>query len=319
VSDPLNSGISNLPFIGSILPTSSPEPIQLPGRLSYLHLPNLPSSTADLLFETLWSFLSSTTDPQFLSTLPRADVVDFDILSPQTIQVRAIWSSSPHPEGWRLNISSHEATRVEVGIFTEGDGQDKDEYALGGLRIILEENQDFEPTLFTFPHRHHILPLREELTTSLEPKYGSHPNLRTVIPIKGLVPPVNDTLDDETCGLHALYTLSKDVFVDKYQLAQLAQFESGGIKDLRGVWGETDLEEPSYNTHGWGSIVLIDIPKQEDVTSSLTVELPIHLRYLEPLVGGGNRTVDILPPEIFWACENTVEGTFTLSRTKLLT
>jgi len=116
---------------------------------------------------------------------------------------------------------------------------------------------------------------------------------------------LNDTLDHETCHLHALYTLSKDVFVDKYQLTELSQFQSGGIRNLRGVWGETDLEDPGYKTNGWGSIVLIDVASNE---KQLTLELPLHLRYLEPLEGGGTRRVDVLPPEIFWACENTVEG-----------
>jgi hypothetical protein len=102
-----------------------------------------------------------------------------------------------------------------------------------------------------------------------------------------------------------LYTLPKDVFVDKYQLAQLAQFGSGGINSVTGVWGETDLEDPTYKANGWGSIVLIELP---DHQVDLTLELPLHLRYLEPLEGGGKRHVDILPPEIFWACENTVEG-----------
>ena len=74
---------------------------------------------------------------------------------------------------------------------------------------------------------------------------------------------------------------------------------------MRGVWGETDLEDPNYKTEGWGSVVLIDVASSEE---ELTLELPLHLRYLEPLPGGGTRRVDILPPEIFWACQNTVEG-----------
>jgi PIG-X / PBN1 len=88
-----------------------------------------------------------------------------------------------------------------------------------------------------------------------------------------------------------MYTLSKEMFVDKYQLTQLAQFETGGIAALRGVWGETDLEDPAYKMKGWGSIVLVDIPDHTE--SSLTLELPLHLRYLEPVDGGGKTHVDI--------------------------
>jgi hypothetical protein len=299
----IGSKTSDLPFMGSILPTSSSDPIQLPGNLSYLHFSRLSSTTMDALFNTLSSLLSGT-DPSLLASLERADVIDFDIISSNTIQIRAIWASSPLSEGWQLDISSDPNTRIEVGIFSEATGEDKDEYALGGVRTILAENSDFEPTLFTFPHRHHIVSTAQ-LNTSLSPSYGSHPTLRTSLSRKLLQPPVNDTLSHETCNLHALYTLSKDVFVDKYQLTQLSQFQSGGIKNLRGVWGETDLEDPSYKTKGWGSIVLVDI---DQINSELTLELPLHLRYLEPLADGGYRHLNILRPEIFWACENTVEG-----------
>jgi hypothetical protein len=232
--------------------------------------------------------------------------MDFDIVSANTIQIRSIWGSAPHDDGWRLDISSHQTALTEVGIFGEERGEDKDEYALGGVRGILGVDSELQPTLFTFPHRNHILS-SVQLETSLLPAYGSHPVLRTLLPVTALQAPVNDTLDSESCKLHALYTLSKEVFVDKYQLAQLAQFQTGGIHQLQGVWGETDLEDPSYKTKGWGSIVLVDIVEQDQ--SEVTFELPLHLRYLEPQVGGGTRHVDILPPEIFWACQNTVEGT----------
>ena len=235
--------------------------------------------------------------------IQRADVIDFDVIYPRTIQIREIWASAPHGK-WQLYIPSQSDTLIEVGIFGEGTGEDKDEYALTGVRAILGEYKNFEPTSFTFPHRHHIHH-SNKLNSSLSPPYGSHPTLQTTLPKSALQPPLNNTLDYETCNLHALFTLSKEVFVDKYQLAQLAQFQSGGIKHLRGVWGETDLEDPSYKTKGWGSVVLIDISPTEE---ELTLKLPLHLRYLDPLEGGGNRHLDILPPEVFWACANTVEG-----------
>lgn len=268
----------------------------------------------DSLFETLWSFITPDNDLSpgtdgflQLASLVHADVIEFDILSSESLQIRALWSKPIHDNGWRLDIPAQEDTRVEVGIFEEGSGEDKDEMALGGLRAILGEDKDFQPTLFTFPHRHHILPSSGNVETSLDPAFGSHPVLKTILPMPTLQAPINDTLDHETCNLHALYTLSKDVFVDQYQLSQLAQFKSGGIEDLRGVWGETDLENPSYKTKAWGSVVLVDIPKVEK-PAELTLELPLHMRYLEPQDGGGKTPVEILPPEVFWTCENTVEG-----------
>jgi hypothetical protein len=270
----------------------------------------------DSLFKSLWSFLLPSTAPKpdteeflLLASLVHADVIEFDIPSPQSIQIRAIWSSSPHENGWRLDIPSDPNTRIEVGIFEEASGEDKDEMGLNGVRAVLGEDKDFIPTLFTFPHRHHILS-STGIQFVLDPSFGSHPVLKTLLPKSMLQAPINDTLDHETCNLHALYTLSKDVFVDQYQLSQLAQFKSGGIENVRGIWGETDLENPSYTTKEWGSLVLVDIPKLEegDAIHEMTVELPMHLRYLKPREGGGNQIVEILPPEMFWTCENTVEG-----------
>src|SRR5205814_10099852 len=97
-----------------------------------------------------------------------ADVIDFDLISSNAIQIRAIWASAPHDDGWRLDISSHANTRIEVGIFEEGIGEDKDEHALSGVRAIIGEYKQFEPMSFTFPHRHHILPSKG-LNTSLSP------------------------------------------------------------------------------------------------------------------------------------------------------
>ena len=297
------SELHNLPFIGSLLPDEY-KPIQLIDNLSYLHIQKLSSTHMDTLLQTLWSFLSGKTDPLLLPQLAHADVIEFDILPHSQIQLRALWSSAPHAEGWRLNITSYGDTRVEVGIFEKGSGEDKDEYALEGLRAVLDVHGDFEPTLFTFPHRHHVLK-SGEITTILDPAYGSHPVLRSQLPRSAFRGPVENTLDHESCQLHALYTLPKEVFVDKYQLAQLSQFKSGGIEDIRGIWGETDLEDPTYKTRGWGSVVLLDVSKSDNST---TLELPLHLRYLEPVDGGGKTQVDLLPPELFWACENTLEG-----------
>lgn len=250
--------------------------------------------------------MGPSTDSLLLAHLAKADVLDFEIVSATAIQIRAIWASAPHHDGWRLDLSAHEDAVIEVGIFGEERGEDKDEYALGGVRGILGVDKELQPTLFTFPHRNHILST-VQLITSLSPPYGSHPVLQTRLPAPALQPPVNDTLNSESCNLHALYMLSNEVFVDKYQLAQLTQFQSGGIRHLSGIWGETDLENPSYKTKGWGSIVLVDVVEQDQ--SELKLELPLHLRYLQPQTGGGKRQVDILPPEIFWACENPVEGT----------
>lgn len=288
----------------------SPDSIHLPGNVSYLHLQQLPFKTIDLLFDRLSELISPGSAP-LRATLAHADVIDFDILSPKTIQIRAVWASAAHPNGWRVEIPAWPDSVIEVGVFEEGRGEDKDEHALSGLRAIVGRNGGFEPTVFTFPHRHHIFP-SVPCRSLLDPTYGSHPKLRTTIPTQALHPPINDTLDHETCNLHALYTLSKNVFVDKYQLAQLAQFELGGIQNVRGVWGETDLEAPSYKTEGWGSIVLVDIARIDGSGNNLTLELPLHLRYLEPLEGGGNREIKLLCPEIFWACKNDVEGTFVI-------
>jgi PIG-X / PBN1 len=297
--------VQNLPLVGSILGGWNSKPIQLPTSLSYLHISTLPQPILDSLFECLWTILQPT-DPLLLAPLTKASVLELDIL-PSTIQVRAIWASAPHPDGWRLEIRSVPGTKTEIGIFQEESGGDKDEFGIGGVRAILGKDREFSPTLFTFPHRDHVLS-SARVISHLEPVYGSHPNIRTLLPASVLVPPVNDTLDHETCRLRSLYTLSKEVFVDKYQLSQLAQFHSGGIADVRGVWGEMDLEDPTYKTEGWGSVVLLDvaIPQEE---GELVLELPVHLRYLEPSNVGAYEALTLLPPRVFWSCQNSDEGT----------
>src|SRR5277367_3428276 len=112
--------------MGRLLPASSPDPIYLPRNQSYLHLGHLPSVIIGSLFETLWSILSSGTDQLLLASLAKADVIDFDIVSANTLQIRAIWVSAPHDDGWRLDISSHPNALTEVGIFGEERGEDKD-------------------------------------------------------------------------------------------------------------------------------------------------------------------------------------------------
>ena len=231
-------------------------------------------------------------------------MLDFEITSPFTLAIRGIWAAAPRKEGWHIDIPEG-GDRTEAGIFNEGIGEDKDEYALSGVRVVVGVDTEFQPAVFTFPHRHHILS-KHVLQTSLSPPYGSHPILQTILPPSALRPPVNDTLNHETCNFYALYTLSKEVFVDKYQLAQLAQFSSGGLQNVQGIWGETDLEDPSYKTKGWGSIVLINVTRTNPKS---TLELPIHLRYLGPQDGGGYRNTEVLPPQLFWACQNDAEST----------
>jgi PIG-X / PBN1 len=287
-------------FLDHILPTSLPSPITLPRDLSYLHIPTFPRPTLDSLLESLWSLLASSTSPFLLPQLAHASVLDFTIPSPHAISIRVLWPRAPHPDGWRFDIAPLGDARVEVGVFGRGVGGDKDEIAVEGFRAVLGVHDEFEPVVFSFPHRDHVL-RGERGVTVLEPRVGSHPVLRTKL--TGVNVP-NNTLDGETCELFGLYTLPKEVFVDKYQLEQLAQFKSGGILRVAGLWGETDLEDPAYMTPGWGSVLLIEVPRDAH-----TVEVPLHFRYLEPVPGGGYTPVDFVSPEIFWACENTVEGT----------
>ena len=117
-------------------------------------------------------------------------------------------------------------------------------------------------------------------------------------------PPVEDAY----CSAHAYLTLPRTIFADRYQLGDDLFLASKNLTVLRYMTQPVDLEAPEYTTAPWGSAVLLELsPPKGEQPEPWTAEIPLHLRYLAPGVGG-YRAIEIPYPAVFWACASE-EGT----------
>lgn len=158
--------------------------------------------------------------------------------------------------------------------------------------------RSLEPVLFTFASRHFQFPASYSLTT-VKPT-GLHPKLQLSIS-HSLKAPSKD------CTLNAYFTLPLGLFVDKYQLSSTNPqlLESLNIKRLRSFSGETDLEAPVWGSNLWGSTVLVEVDHLRSTEKAgLSVDLPLHLRYLEPRYNSSESEVRFALPSVFWACHS---------------
>lgn len=163
-----------------------------------------------------------------------------------------------------------------------------------------------EPTLFSFPSRHHPLLRQQNSTyaTSFVLPTGLHPTLRLRFP-SILSPPL------PSCALHTYITFPSYIFPDKYQLASANLLASKNLHAIRSLAGETDLEAPDWVIQRWGSSMLMELaPPTRSESSDFTAwnaDIPLHLRYLTPN-GGGQSDIQMPWPVVFWACP-AEEGT----------
>ncbi|RHZ48081.1 protease B nonderepressible form [Aspergillus turcosus] len=222
-----------------------------------------------------------------------ADSVDvnYDSIS-HALTVSGYWSRSPG-QGWTEQIKKHPAGthQVEVGL-------------LGVESAIEPEELKMEPTLFSFPSRHHPLPADATYTISFPAPTGLHPTLTISMPRASLKRP--PAPPDATCALHTYLTLPSWIFGDKYQLSTTDPLflSSHNLAALRAVSGETDLEAPDWFVSRWGSNWLLELatPRDSDNTpEEWNVTIPLHLRYLHPSESG-YRSATVPWPIVFWAC-----------------
>lgn len=166
-----------------------------------------------------------------------------------------------------------------------------------------------DPTLFSFPARHHSVskPDISSYSTGFLSPTGLHPTLRLTFPSLELEPP------SESCALHTYLTLPSTIFPDKYQLSSPLFLASKNLRSLRSVSGETDLEAPDWAIEKWGSAILVELATPLAGSRSNQgpwhADIPLHLRYLSPSASGV-ATTEIPWPVVFWAC-TAEEGTKT--------
>ena len=150
------------------------------------------------------------------------------------------------------------------------------------------------PALFAFPARHRALPFDNSFKCAYQQPTGHHPKLQ--IDIKPTKAPRDE------CSLHAHFVVPQPFFVDPYQLADDSIMKSMGIRHVRSIIGETDLEAPVWTKSKWGAAVVVDIETRGKESRSLKVEMPLHLRYMVPLEDEERTKASMPWPVLFWAC-----------------
>ncbi|GKZ66389.1 protease B nonderepressible form [Aspergillus niger] len=240
--------------------------------------------------------------------------VDYDAVS-RALVVSGYWGQPVTPEGWTEEIRApgRDRDHVEVGL-------------LGTEKAVEAEEIKWcadcsEPTLFSFPSRHHVLPREATFDVSFPRPTGTHPTMTISLSPAALEYPAAP--EDTTCALHAYLTLPSYIFGDKYQLSSDDPLflESHHLVALRAVSGATDLEAPDWFVPHWGSNWLLELatPSAGQVPEEWNVTVPLHLRYLRPSESG-YRSAGVPWPVVFWACtaeEGTKMGTNPFDRVNL--
>ncbi|KAK7205735.1 PIG-X [Myxozyma melibiosi] len=235
------------------------------------------------------------------------------------------WSKTITPG---LDEENH---KVEVGFLGKIKDDPEGDVAFGGILAVIGENSQFVPTLFDFAPRHRGVQGTAVYSPYFRTPYGLHP--KHVVSIYGdlNVPRTmshnyvqdeetgefEDTMESATCGLYGYYILPSFIFVDKYQIADLADAQAGGVKRVVGIWGETDLEIPVWMVDKWGSTMLLELipPSGEDLeafTQQVDIEIPMHSRYEVPDWNTTAVVHDMPWPLIFWACDGSDENSMTM-------
>ena len=221
----------------------------------------------------------------------------------QNLIVSAYWSDSSEGGPWDASLQKSGVNdRIEVGILDKRPALQEDKITFGGALCVIGESHTLKETLFSVFARHMIAPGYYQ--GSFKAPNGLHPTFK--LQIEGTEPP------SEECGLHAYFTLPKTFFVDRYAIAEKVPpygVESNSRLDSTwnfknwAVQGESDLEAPEWAQSRWGSVVMLEIETEDlEKDGSVTVELPLHLRYLEPEKGKESAIASLPWPMVFWAC-----------------
>ncbi|CAF9917415.1 MAG: protease B nonderepressible form [Alectoria fallacina] len=234
--------------------------------------------------------------------------IDYDTIS-QSLVLSAFWHSPRPTRDWHERIDSSQASvKVEVGVLANEKPTHAEEFSLGGFLAVVGEDSKPNPTLFSFPSRHHFASstsATEYSTAFLEP-IGLHPTLRLTLPSSSAPP-------TEGCALHTYLTLPSSLFLDKYQLSSPNFLASKNLHSIRSLAGETDLEAPIWAISKWGSALLLQLAPPPSTShprpigtfdepgSSWHADVPLHLRYLPPSQKG-QASISVAWPIVFWAC-----------------
>ncbi|PWW76670.1 PIG-X-domain-containing protein [Tuber magnatum] len=271
--------------------------IEIPGGYQFYS----PLRSASTFVRYLQNHLSErdTVRRSEAQSLENAEYIDvtYDGIA-QTLVLSSV--HSPNHSKWDgSSITKAKTSGVELGVLGNIAPMEEEGLTLAGFIAELGESDDFEPTMFSFASRHHRSESTFSLATALPT--GLHPRLK--LSIHGPVKPPSSY--DNECTLNAYFTLPVTLFIDKYQLSSDNQqlLDSLNIKRVKAISGETDLEAPVWTREKWGSRVLVEVDTKKG-ENGIELELPLHLRYLEPQYNDTTRKVDFAWPSVFWACRS---------------
>ncbi len=130
---------------------------------------------------------------------------------------------------------------------------------------------------------------------------GSH------LTIRSLFSGIKDIVRYDACQLFNMYHLPREYFIDEYQIRDSHPPPAHRLQ----LYGEKDLEAPSWEIRGWGSILLARIETDRQGEHEFELDIPIHARYL-PASNQTYQTVAIPAPTSFFACPSTLGNSLRL-------
>lgn len=113
-----------------------------------------------------------------------------------------------------------------------------------------------------------------------------------------------------SCTLHLHHALPSALFVDPYELQLRAnEYTAYVAASKHGV----DLEAPAFavDPERAGREVRVDVKDACVTEGELEIDIPLHVRYLDPRREGdedGPALVEVEPPVAFWACAGEEGG-----------
>ncbi|KAL6309222.1 PIG-X, partial [Sparassis latifolia] len=118
---------------------------------------------------------------------------------------------------------------------------------------------------------------------------GFHLSARTTIPVSSSLV--------RHCSLHVLYVLVPDLYADQHELAQRTAYRVQ-------LHGSDDLELPVAAVASADSVLLLHAFLAENAISDLTLDVPLHARYGNPVPASQSpyHSISLRPPTAFWAC-----------------
>ncbi|KAF9166754.1 hypothetical protein DFQ26_006967 [Actinomortierella ambigua] len=255
-------------------------------------------------------------------------LVDF-VLENERVVLKVIWPVGVQgkEQTVKIELDTVQDEKVEVGwLYREllGHEDTEFEYYMGAIVRMDKQGESLNELMVhaqspvLLPHRRDpkngdsIITYGHGFEHTMQPKQTLHPHSITKI---RSTPTQGDTMS--RCDLLVVHVLPASIFVDPFQLADLAPEIGPSV-----VFGETDLEKPVGVVSGWGSVVMNKVqPEHNDRATArwirnetrangfeATIDVPMHTRYQPPVAVDDPAThveARVPWPLVAWQCPPT--------------